>query len=44
MVQGSAGEDGVVAAQTIQVLPAGAGGGQRGGQRGGGQRGGGGGG
>ena len=37
MVQGPAGEDGTVTAQTIQVLPAGAGGGQRGGgQRGGG--------
>ena len=44
MVQGPAGEDGTVTAQTIQVLPAGAGGGQRGegGQRGGGQGGGGG--
>lgn len=42
MVQGPAGEDGTVTAQTIQVLPAGAGGGQRGGgQRGGGQGGGG---
>ena len=40
MVQGPAGEDGTVTAQTIQVLPAGA----EGGQRGGGQRGGGGGG
>ena len=43
MVQGTAGEDGTVTAQTIQVLPAGAGGGQRGGgQRGGGGGGGGG--
>ena len=39
MVQGPAGEDGTVTAQTVQVLPAGAGGGQRGGgQRGGGRR------
>ncbi len=36
MVQGPAGEDGTVTAQTIQVLPAGAGGQGRGGQRGGG--------
>ena len=42
MVQGPAGEDGTVTAQTVQVLPAGAGGGQRGGgQRGGGGGGGG---
>ena len=42
MVQGPAGEDGTVTAQTIQVLPAGAGGQRGGGQRGGGQGGGGG--
>ncbi len=44
LVQGPVGEDGTITAQTIQVLPAGAGaGGRGGGQRGGGQGGGGGG-